>query len=444
MALRKILVCGLSVLLSAAAGNAMANPELEFVEHTEIHANPKANVKAGSEESQLRVTLGRNYISTESKDGRVILDFEKRRVFNLKLGEKTYSEGSLFFPFGFAIMELKNRVAISAALGAAKLDADGMAPALAEHLFSLQVPGQNTAIESKRAADATEYLWQGRQLLSISDKSQPLPSGYLPQYWKWLRYRVGGHPKIYTALDSRSGVPELLKVLRVDTAEKFVTLRLVSVTNGPDASYSLAGFRRVEPDREPFLTLGKVPRDSRTTLKSSMSAVLADRDAAAAQGRMLDATLAHLAYTNVTGDGGAEWLGSVRDRIAADAETRALLSSLSAKTAEQGTKAVATLSALHGRTKSPYAYMLDVFAANHHAALRHPAEAQNMFLSALSANPRLTGAWFDLAGLYYTTFRTEEAWACWDAARAMNPDHPLRREIDDIERRMVADHPEFF
>jgi len=88
--------------------------------------------------------------------------------------------------------------------------------------------------------------------------------------------------------------------------------------------------------------------------------------------------------------------------------------------------------------------VLDVFAANHLNGLRQAAEAEKLFLSALSADPRLTGAWFDLGKLYYMSFRTPEAWACWDAGRSVRPNHRFAGDIRERERRMVAEHPEFF
>jgi tetratricopeptide (TPR) repeat protein len=426
------------------AGLAAAHPVLEFVEHTEIRPNEKSNVKAASAEQTLRVTLGRNYVSMDEKDTRMIIDFEKRRVFNLKLGEKTYVEASLFAPVGFADMELQNRLRLHAVLDAAKVDTSTMTPALVEHLFSLQAAGQNTVIDGTRENGATVYRWQGKELLAISDKSQPLPLGYQPQLWRWMRHRIGGHPKIYAAMDSRTGVPEMLKMLRPDIAEKIITLRLASVTNGPDVPYSLAGFTRAEPTREPLRTLEKVGTLARSGFDARTDAAVAARNASAAQDRIFDSLLAHLSLTVSIKDAGNDWLAAARDRIAVDPDSRAVLAALGATTAEQQTKGIGTLGALRAKTSSPHAYMLDLYAANLHVMLRQPAEAQKLFLAALSANPHLTGAWFDLGKLYFNTFRTEEAWNCWDTARAINPDHPLVRDVGELERKIMAAHPEFF
>jgi hypothetical protein len=118
--------------------------------------------------------------------------------------------------------------------------------------------------------------------------------------------------------------------------------------------------------------------------------------------------------------------------------------SLSAEDDAHAQRAVQRLQLLRTRTASPYAYLIDVFAANHEGTLKHGTASEKLFLGALNANPYLTGAWFDLGKLYYRVAKTREAWACWDIARAMDPDHPFAKEINTLERRMAEDSPEFF
>lgn len=429
----------------STAGQVAAHPVLEFVERTETRPRENSDVKAGTQQSLLRVTLGGNHLVMETDGTRYIMDFEKRRTFNLKVGEKTFVEGSLFATLGFAAMELQNRVALSAMLRAAKVEADSMVPALAEHVFSLLAAGQNTVIDRIQQDGTTLFRWQGKELFSVSGSVQRLPPGYMPEYWRWVRYRVGGHPKIHAALQASEGVPASLYMLRPDVAEKHTTLQLRSVTNEADVPYSLAGYSRITPDREPWLTSRKIAADAGVGRQAAAGAATAARDAAAVgQGRLLDAILAEFTRSNVAGIEDNQWLAQVLNRVRTDPDARALASALSPTDATQLPKAIETLVALRGRTNSPYAYILDVFTANHHLAMRKPADAQRLLLGALAANPYLTGAWFDLGKVYYLTFRTEEAWTCWDTARALVPDHAVGRDISQLERKMLADHPEFF
>jgi tetratricopeptide (TPR) repeat protein len=289
------------------------------------------------------------------------------------------------------------------------------------------------------------FSWKGKELMSVSDEIRPLPEGYQSAYLRWMRYGFGGHPKIYGELGKRAGVPASVRILKAEPPPgQPITLRVTNIATGPDAPYSLAGFTHVEPDKQPYKVLELFPADRKTAFAARVAAAKKDRDDAVAEGRMLDAALAHFAYSLASGDTSGDWFAQTRDQVAADTDTRLLVASLSAKDAEQASAAVKALQGLRAKDTSPYAYMLDLFAANHEMALKHPAEAERLFTAALASNPYLTGAWFDLAKLYYGTFHVQEAWACWDAARSINPAHPFAKEIDTLERDLVADHSEFF
>lgn len=435
-----------ALLCAALVASAHAHPVLTFTEQIVTHPSEAgaASAKPGTEQFPVTVTLGRKYLRVDAQNTRQIYDFERHRLYRVDLKQKTFEESSLFSVLGFRAMELENRLHIGSVLDSAKVASDAQAPALAEHLLSLTAPDADTVIETVHANGTTTYRWKTKDLLSVSDATRPLADGYQPEYWRYLRYAIGGHPKIYADLDKRSGVPEVLRALQPDGAEKSITLHLTGVTNPPDAPYSLDGYTRAAPKREPYVSLQKIGPDATAALAARAEAAKRDRDTAAASGKMLDAALAHFAYALTTGDSGRDWLAQTREQAQADADATALASALSAKNAEEADKAIRILGALRTKTQSPYAYLLDVFAANHHFAMRHLTEARQLFLSALAANPYLTSAWFDLGEIYYHMSQTEAAWACWDAARALTPDHPFGKNVDAVERQMVSDHPELF
>lgn len=55
-----------------------------------------------------------------------------------------------------------------------------------------------------------------------------------------------------------------------------------------------------------------------------------------------------------------------------------------------------------------------------------------------------TAALLDLGTTYYTGGNTLSAWAAWDTARSANPNAPGLKTVDEIQEKLVADHPEFF
>ena len=433
-----------ALVCASLIGVAHAHPVLTLTEQTATQPPKGSKDKASSAEFPVRVTLGGKYIAVDSQGTRRIYDFEHRRLYDLNLQDKTWQDASLYSDFAAKALELQNRLRLNDILGAASVRSASLAPTFLEHLFSMSIDDQETPIDVSRAKGATVFSWQGRALLSITDKTQPLPAEFQREYWQWLRYTVGGHPKIYVDLQKRSGVPDLVRIVRTDVGQQLITFLLKSVTSEPDAAYSLDGFTRADPARAPYPTLKKIASDARAGLTASVDAARKDRDSATGQGKMLDAALAHFAYALSSGDSSTEWLVQVRDRMATDADARAFAGALSAKNPDQAAKAVKALTDLRAKITSSYAYLFDVFTANHEGTLKHGTAAEKLFLSALSANPYLTGAWFDLGKLYYGTSRTREAWACWDAARAINPNHPFGKDIDTLELRMVADNPEFF
>jgi Flp pilus assembly protein TadD len=96
------------------------------------------------------------------------------------------------------------------------------------------------------------------------------------------------------------------------------------------------------------------------------------------------------------------------------------------------------------QTAGTHRYVLDIFEANTRLSLHQSDRAVDLFLTALTADPTITGAWVDLGTLYYNGFNADAARACWDAARILRPTHFMVKQIDDRERKLRIDHPEFF
>jgi hypothetical protein len=65
-------------------------------------------------------------------------------------------------------------------------------------------------------------------------------------------------------------------------------------------------------------------------------------------------------------------------------------------------------------------------------------------LAALAINPYLLGAWGDLGWVYYKSWRFDKAWACWDAARRINPQHPQLLQITQMESQARSYTPNYF
>ena len=421
-----------------------AHPVLSFDETLDLQAPKGANFQSSKRDIPISVTLGHRYLIVDSPGSREIIDFETHHRYQLDLAAKTYNESSVFAQLGFAVMESQNRILMNRMLSAAKLSEDMRSPPMVEQLFSVAVPGGDADIDTAKADGGTVYRWQGHDLLSISDASQPLSGDYQREYWRWLRINFGGHPKIYTDLEGRSGVPKLLRIVRPDAGVTTVTLRLKSVANSSTPTYTLEGFSRITPNAEPYLTLRHLDGDASAALAAQISATRRDMESSIAAGKGFDAFLAFMALTNSATDAASMLPPQATELFRSDSNAKTVAAVMQVHTKEQAESAVKTLTGLRVQTTANYAYILDVFAANHELDLHRTQDAERHFLAALAKNPYLTGAWFDLGNVYYATFRTAEAWACWDTARALNPKHTLRKRVDALEQQLLTEWPQLF
>jgi len=176
-----------------------------------------------------------------------------------------------------------------------------------------------------------------------------------------------------------------------------------------------------------------------------MDAATKARDAAMAQGQVLEAVLTNMSILIMSGDGAspAAWLAQHRDAIQSNELAHSLTGNLEPRDQAGAQKSLQILSDLHKQPGSA-GYMLDVFQGNIFLGLRDGKAGAEHLLAALSVNPYLLGAWKDLGGHYYQSFQTDKAWDCWDAARRVNPQHPMLMRITEMERQLRTAFPQFF
>jgi hypothetical protein len=76
--------------------------------------------------------------------------------------------------------------------------------------------------------------------------------------------------------------------------------------------------------------------------------------------------------------------------------------------------------------------------------VQQPAEAKAALTKVLEANARVTGAWKDLGDLFCPAYDFTRAWLCWQRARSIAPTHRLLEDVAARERKLEANHPEYF
>jgi len=435
------------IALSALAATplpARAHPVLTLTvsEHS-VSITPGGQPAPPDASYPLTVTLGHRYLSYERDGKRYIDDFATARAFALDLAAHTYEENSLYADIGFRVHELENRLVLGRALAAGKVKLDMFAPANVEHEIGVEAAGENSAIDSTTQGDERVFRWKGHEFLAVSRASSPLPAEYAGEYWRFLRYFTGGHPKIYRELAHYAGVPALVRIEVTNAYQLTRTIKLAAIDVRPDEDYTLAGFTRAAPVDDPDKTIALLGADGPASVAAAVATTKAERERFLGEGRVFDAFLRHLAIVIENGDASADWLAANRARMQADPDVARLSAALKPRSAAEAEQAVKLLTAL--RDADPVRrYLLDVFLGNTYSKLGRDKERIERMLAALHANPYLTGAWFDLGAMYDGAFEPGYAWACWDAARRLVPDHPFGQSINAREKALRAGHPEFF
>ena len=449
MSFRSLCVSIACIGVSAFPIPASAYPVLTFsvASHVEPPAGnaqaPTGNAQAATDESfPLIVTLGRQFLAVEAKGSRTIYDFENYRIYSVDLQAKSFEDDSLYSNIGFRVLEFYNRIGIGTMLRSADLKGPSTDIALVEHLFSLTDPKSSTVIDARKVSGATEYRWQQHLLMTVSDRDKPIPAGYQAEYWRFLRYYAGGHPRIFASLSAIKGVPEKIALVLSHFSTETRSLTLRNIAALPDAPYSLDGFTRTQPDREPYRTLKLIAADAPQELQARVGSALQDRDSAFAQGRYFDAFLASQEMALSTGDMDGDWLRSNREKLNGDALVARVAAALRKHDASQAPVLADELASVRALAAS-HAEVLEIFEGNTRLEARQSGGVA-LLLSAVRADPYLAGGWHDLGDYYYRSFHMQEAWACLDAARRIAPRHPLLQPVNDLERTLRAKNPEFF
>lgn len=402
----------------------------------------KTDIKPKSEEFPLTVILAHRYLVLEHHGKRTIFDFERRRVLELDLRKHTYEDFSLFTEIGFREIELQNRLVLAKALAAGGVKDIPMSPVLTEHLMSVMADDSQTLVERRAVDDSQAFSSEGHELATISNSGEPLPAEYRSEYWRFLRYYVGGHPKIWQALANRQDAAASLRMVLSNAGIETRVLQLKRVEAFDEAIGTTDGFSASTPAGEPYKTIAMIGPAPAESIDKHAPGRLAARDAALANGQVLEAVLAHFEWLFETGEE-STWLATNRPLIEADGEVAQLFQALRPRNEKDATAAVETLATLQAK-RPEQRYLLDVFAANTLSRLGKQDESVRRFLTVLRRNPLAVGPWIDLGGVYREGFNPRAAWACWDAARSLRPRHSFLKGPNEIEAKLVSDHPEFF
>lgn len=444
-------------LLPVAAWAAVAlDMEIRQVRETGDAQNPKRQETV----AEVRVALGGAWSESSGEGRREIHDYATRRIYDVDTGRGTVDDRSLFAPVAFRVMETANRrmireVMAKARLGAATSEAEQQLAT--EHELSLRESrlkggsgGPDLAVRDE--ADGRHWGDGRRDLAVASREGFPLPEKDRAAYGRWLRNAHSLHPDVVAALLAGGQVPARLEAryFNLDAPRGALTLTVRGLRALPDdavpapygRSRSVGEGAPGAPGLEALLArVSGEPADGFQERRRQVERMAAE---ALNGGRIRDGVAAVLAASIITGDGGLGGaLAGHREQIAGDPAAAALMAAIGTVPRDRAAARAQADRLREARAAIPTP-ALKAVEANLRQAAGEVRDAEALLFEALEADPYLIGAWMDLGRLYYGQYRTVQAWRCWDAARRLAPGHPMTRDIDDLEKRLVSGFPEFF
>lgn len=418
----------------------------------------------------VRLDLHPRWLSWQEATGpEVTLDFEGRRRYERDPATGEVDDVSLLADPHVRLMELPNRAHVRAVIEAGGATVPGFGPVLTEHqLSTLDRTRQTTItqqgvvtsirsmfgmksrfdIEVNEAGEQTRYLHDDRVLLAHARRGFEATSAFVRAFVQFVRYRFNGHPLVLERLASAGFIPASLNLSALtplDLEGGVVSVRVTSAVEvdaelpSRDGSFVVfdAPRERVDAHIERLHAPGF--RDDRPPLKERVEMAVA----AARAGRVFDAFIAFVTLTLERDVVLPPALAEVL-RSSEEPRTRRLLglmrSPRDADDARAMIDAYATLRDVDGLHPE---FLLTQEAVARRSLSDH-AGAIACYSDALDHNPFLLGAYKDLGDCYAAAYDARRAWRCWEAARRLDPAHPMLRGVHALERRILDEQPDYF
>ncbi|MBI5314576.1 MAG: hypothetical protein HZB34_01230 [Nitrospirae bacterium] len=392
------------------------------------------------------VVLSKRYLAVSTTDHVTILDFEKRRRIFVEKKTGKYVDYSLYDSIGFRVLELNNRTVMNQMLINAKIDKQIAEREDNEHSLSIQTHPP-LVISVDRDSDETVFMTAGKSLFRQSLKGMPVTVEDSMAFAQFLRYNFGGHPFILDNVAQGKLIPSRATfTFRNIAAVNSLTIAVTSAQTVDDGPYSL------QPYAQRMLMQSQDGLDEILDRAWNMPVFQMDEEkqklreeiaAAFREARPFDAFLGTTEYALTTGELLPAFSADEKGMIESDAAFRKLLLALNPDTKERLQEAIKTLQELqqHARSKQ---HILTIFEANHRKALGETLAAQRLFTEVLQSHPLLTGAYKDLGDALLLGYDTPNAWRCWDIGRRIAPQFGAFSEVTQFEKKLEAEHPEFF
>lgn len=382
-------------------------------------------------EYPLTLFLGEDYIEYRDRGDSRIIDFQNGRIYDISVSDKSYSDISLYSEIGFRVRELPNRLSLGGELAR---------QGLVEHLFSLKGPDSRKPDAVSRRFHR-EYSYEGTPLLDLKEGGERLTRKDAERYGQFLRYHSGVHPDILRDLESVRIVAPSFDLYRYDVDNNIYNFTFTGMEE-VERSYHAENRMNTLQLKEDRLSALISAADGLNQEAVSDEIKLRAVESAQA-GKMFESFLLFLEYTVASGKPMPPEFLEYEEKIGANTEVRLLVASLTPGTEHRKGLALNKLRLASMRAGSGIHAVLMV-QGNLLASLGRFDEAEEILTQVLLEKPHMVFLWKDLGDIYYAQYNMVDAWRCWDAGRKLLPDHQHFASVNELEKKLREDHPEFF
>jgi hypothetical protein len=468
-------------LMPLAAGAAeIAGPALDAAAlRAARHAAPGPQLylafdlrRGNAAPAPLIVLLGTDYVDIAEGGRETLYDFRLRRRLQIDRAAGVFANFSLYGDVAFRRLELGKRRAVAAMFGDSTAADDlplPLRPFWIESDVGFSLGGKNEpAIEQRKLPDgAISFRVAKEEAALFAPASEAVPAELDKSFAHFLRLYLPIHPQILSVIALDGRLPQRLVYVSDAGGTRHPVGLILRRALHRQGDYPLPANFEPRPlagqadDQEALPLRGLLPLMLQAVAGKadggprSLTDYRRAADQALREGRSFAAELtlaeAVMQYGTDAVDCSIGPSGvpchdpaELGQRFAADPRAAKLYE---AQTAEpKDPQAAVQLWESIKHDDVPNGYVIDGFLASRLSAAGHRPEAMGAFARALRGNPYLTGVYKELGDHFLRASRTDLAWVCYDLGRALprrDPHDPLAA-VDELERQLAEDYPEFF
>jgi hypothetical protein len=435
----------LTTIAFLLTSSAQANVSLQVEVDTHVEAGTGAQSAPTDGSSSLEVILADRYFVVKSAKLTNVYDFDRRKRVVIDTERKTRVDYSLFDTVGFRVIEFRNREYLGKMLTGLKVGEKVMATVDNEHVLAVQAKPSNP-LQVKTEDGGETYLNDGRILFRRLEPSTSVSPGDARMFTQFVRYTFGGHPQILNALTHKDSIPSRMVLITNDGRLTTRTITIKSVQPGDKAQIDITAFplRDASASTDPVdAALDRAAAITEVELTAARQRTKDQLVVPFADEHVLDGFLRSLEWSLMTGENLPPSSPEKAALLQKDESVRKLGIALSANGKEALTDAVKVIAELRSSAATK-GYVLKIFEANDRAMLGDRQAARQLFVEALSVNPYMASAYKDFGDILLGEFDAARAWRSWDIGRKIAPKFPNFEAVNQFERSLESEHPEYF